>query len=372
MLINRNNYEEFFLLYIDKELSPADTEAVEAFIAANPDLAAELNLLQQSIALPETKEFTHKENLLAQNGIIPSLMEKLMLHLDGEASAVDSLLVEQVVQKDKNAAAEWTILQQTKLDKADNIVFPYKQQLYKKSTGRVVAIRWWRMAAAAIVIGFGLFTGINFLKNNNTGHSVASVPATVTPGLKNETSIDPANKTTLNTAIQPANNTTQNTPLTAAARQPQQTKANPLPPSYTQPAQKNTDVLATAQQKQNTLPTTNASPLEKINNNASNNLDMASVTPVVTNNDIAKIEVVKSNTPAAIQTNTLAINTAFNTTDEDEDDGRYAVNDESDNKRSRSKIGGFLKKIKRTIERKTNTANSDDEIKIANLSFAVH
>jgi anti-sigma factor RsiW len=40
--ITRSNYEEFFLLYVDGELSPEQCDAVEAFTALHPDLQEEL------------------------------------------------------------------------------------------------------------------------------------------------------------------------------------------------------------------------------------------------------------------------------------------------------------------------------------------
>ena len=64
MNINRNNYEHFFLLYTDNELSAADRQAVELFIKDNADLQPELEMLQQTIVQPEPINFAAKNSLL--------------------------------------------------------------------------------------------------------------------------------------------------------------------------------------------------------------------------------------------------------------------------------------------------------------------
>ena len=46
MIINRDNYENFFLLYVDGELCAADRKAVEDFAAENEDLQKELEILR--------------------------------------------------------------------------------------------------------------------------------------------------------------------------------------------------------------------------------------------------------------------------------------------------------------------------------------
>jgi hypothetical protein len=64
MDISRNNYETSFLLYLDRELGPAERLKVEKFLTENPDLQKEFELLQQTIFLPEEIVFDQKELLL--------------------------------------------------------------------------------------------------------------------------------------------------------------------------------------------------------------------------------------------------------------------------------------------------------------------
>ena len=62
--INRNNYEEFFLLYVDGELDAAQQHTVENFVQQNPDLAVELEMLLHTKLTPESISFDNKEGLL--------------------------------------------------------------------------------------------------------------------------------------------------------------------------------------------------------------------------------------------------------------------------------------------------------------------
>ena len=53
MSINKTNYENFFLLYIDKELSASDKAAVENFVQKNTEYASELASLKKAKLSPE-------------------------------------------------------------------------------------------------------------------------------------------------------------------------------------------------------------------------------------------------------------------------------------------------------------------------------
>jgi hypothetical protein len=52
MNISRHNYEEFFILYLDNELSIAERRMVEDFAEKNPDLKEEMDVLLQSKLVP--------------------------------------------------------------------------------------------------------------------------------------------------------------------------------------------------------------------------------------------------------------------------------------------------------------------------------
>jgi hypothetical protein len=63
MEINRNNYETFFLLYLDRELNPSEMSEVEKFVNDNADLQKEFSLLRQTVLIPVETEFDQKELL---------------------------------------------------------------------------------------------------------------------------------------------------------------------------------------------------------------------------------------------------------------------------------------------------------------------
>ena len=63
MDINRNHYEEYFLLYLDRELTPDEMQEVERFLRENADLKKEFDLLHDTILSPEQVIFEPKEML---------------------------------------------------------------------------------------------------------------------------------------------------------------------------------------------------------------------------------------------------------------------------------------------------------------------
>jgi hypothetical protein len=181
MNINRNNYEEYFLLYADKELSADEKSMVELFVQQNPDVAKEFLILQQLVVNPDNKiQFKDKNTLLRKEALIPSQYinennyeEKFLLYNDNEFSLSDKEEIENYVLLNPSLQNEFALLQQIKYKADESIVFPDKRQLHKKEDSvRVIPLRW-KALAAAILIGVGLWTGAGYLKKEKTKQHIS-------------------------------------------------------------------------------------------------------------------------------------------------------------------------------------------------------
>ncbi len=157
MTINRNNYEEFFLLYVDNELSAAGRVSVEAFVHENPDLEKELHMLQQSVIKPEKNIlFEHKDMLMSKaGGNCPinntNYEEFFLLYVDGELNAEDGKAVEAFASLHPHLMEELMLLQQARLDPADTISFEDKSSLYRHERDKKI---FWlpRVSVAAALL----------------------------------------------------------------------------------------------------------------------------------------------------------------------------------------------------------------------------
>jgi hypothetical protein len=159
MHINQHNYEEFFLLYIDGELSDTDRQAVEQFAQANPGFANELEiLLQMRLADDEPILFEGKESLFrteASEINLENHEEHFLLYVDNELNSVSKQKVETFVLQHPALQESFTLLKQTRLV-PETIVFPDKSSLYReeKKERPVFFMHWQRIAVAAALIGF--------------------------------------------------------------------------------------------------------------------------------------------------------------------------------------------------------------------------
>lgn len=208
MTINRHNYEEFFLLYVDHELSAGERKVVETFIRENSDLEEELVMLQQSKLKPDHGVFfENKKSLLKQssgNGLISEMNyeEFFVLYVDGELSDSEKSDVEKFIFQYPHLRQELDLLHQTSLKPDLDIIFEKKEILFRheeKPAGALI-LPWLRFSAAAAILllaGLLVFNNINHhasqtLAVDNKLHTIPpgapdkkNITSTVTPPIAN-------------------------------------------------------------------------------------------------------------------------------------------------------------------------------------------
>lgn len=165
IIINRHNYEEYFLLYIDDELTAAERMAVEEFVKMHPDLKIELEMLQQSTLQSEHIVF-HDKDLLLKNSSSKinanNCEEYFVLYGDDELNNEEKDSVEQFVYCNPQYQAEFELILSARIESERHVVFPDKSLLYRteKEDEKVFVLRWWKIAAAAVILFF--LTGIGW------------------------------------------------------------------------------------------------------------------------------------------------------------------------------------------------------------------
>ena len=197
MNINRNNYENFFLLYADNELSAIERLAVEEFVSANNDLKIELEMIQTTVLPIEEISLIDKSFLYKDIVFETQLQEKLLLKIDNELPESEVENVNSILENNYSAKAIYNLLAKTKLDKNEKIIFKEKYLLYKRERSNVVVFGLLRWAAAAILVGIALFTSVKIYNNKKDISGLTAINAV------KDTKKDVKNSEQLNTLVKP-------------------------------------------------------------------------------------------------------------------------------------------------------------------------
>lgn len=161
--IHPGNYEEFFILYMDKELNHAQMKAVDEFLLAHPGLQPEFEMLMNT-QLPMEEFSFDKEELQAHKMKLASVDEELLLYIDNELPLDKKRIVEEALASDKDYQLQHRVLLQTKSDPAEQIVYPDKKELYRHAKKIIAFKPWMRIAAAIIIIAMA---GLLYFKNTS-------------------------------------------------------------------------------------------------------------------------------------------------------------------------------------------------------------
>ncbi|HUZ57685.1 MAG TPA: hypothetical protein VMU83_02780 [Hanamia sp.] len=360
MNINRNNYEEFFLLYADNELSKTERKVVEIFVQENPDLKEEFSMWKLSVNSPdEGVKLLDKSFLLKKESSFineNNYEEIFVLYYDNELSTEQKKETENFIIENSKFKEDFELIGKAKLIPENSIVYTGKKQLYRKEkSGRKIPMILWRSIAAAIFIGFGLWITVSYFNKKEVSQSVATtknsnahkpVIKEVTPGTKSvnqkpgkeENNMASSTKTTEPSRIK-KNETEVEKPVLKEQKINEQTIANNDAKANNKPAELKINTTKTNDDSQLAA---SAKPVKDLPAIIEKNK-----TPLTDNHNAMQTPKIDTD----IQNGRPKVQTASYVSDADASNQNYVFYDVPAEEFRKSKVGGFLKKVKRVVER---------------------
>lgn len=370
-VITRDNYEAYFVMYVDEELNATERKTVEQFIEQNPDLEEELVMLQQSVLRADEHIVFEQKELLYKGDEHTFINEQnceeyFVRYGDDELNNAEKEKVEQFVYHHPQYQADFELIQQVKLVPDNTLSFPNKTYLYRteEDDNRLIAFPWWRFTAAAIAI-LVVGTLAWYIVNNTGTRDVAKG----TPSTKSTdgNTIQPE-------VISPNNNEakkgTEDNGLSV--------NETPAPVNAITGDKQPDNIVATAIHKKNIpegsnkqqssyvqqieIPTPEQDP--DIINNA-----IASRPVEVEVDKLYKTPTVKGTEITGTVAQQIPVHTVASKTNDEPDQSSVYVLNAPINK---TPLRGFFRKVSRVVEKVTNPEEGKKGVRIANLEIALN
>ena len=351
MNINRTNYEEYFLLYADNELSAQQRKGVELFVAGNPDLEEEFIMLQQSVVKPDMIEMPGKNALLKEENVDPFIdaanyEEIFILYTDNELDAEGMEQTEKFLKGNPARQHDFNLLQKVTFEPDTAITFPDKQRLYRKEEKKRVIPLAWTYLAAALLAGLGIWTAVTYLQQK---------PSKNTPEV-------------VIRKIQPEKDKTIPVEKIDDNEQPvvKDEKKETLQPAVEERLQQEHPVVVKGVdqvKKDETVQPQDTASIAVVKLKPDNGLPQQLERREPVDKSITAVSELQNNTTA----NTYAMPASY-MEESNVKSENYVFYNITAEEFKKSKIGNFLKKVKRTIERKLPLRNNS--LRLGNVEIA--
>ena len=197
MDINRNNYESFFMDYLDGEMSPDQVIRLMSFLKENPDLKTELEEFEEINIEPDKKIFESKITLKKRFVVNDSNFDDFCIaSLEGDLNEEEATLFQNWLQENPLKVKEFELYKKARII-PEKITFDFKSTLKKSSGGRIFTPKVWGYfsAAASIIILIALYIFISQPGANENTVISEIITDTTTIETKPQTSPEPQTKT---------------------------------------------------------------------------------------------------------------------------------------------------------------------------------
>jgi hypothetical protein len=179
-MINRRNYEAYFIDYYDGELRDSQKKELFSFLSENPDLKAEFERFS-NISLPKEKAYFDKEKLKRNTITLYNYKTYFIALLENDLSSEEKVEVKKFLEVHPALQKELELFRQIKVAPDSTIRFENKNTL--KRGGKVISLNTWhrlrqaygdrriyRSAAIAACIAALMFF---YFSRNESGKNVA-------------------------------------------------------------------------------------------------------------------------------------------------------------------------------------------------------
>ncbi|MDX9694293.1 MAG: hypothetical protein RBT49_00725 [Bacteroidales bacterium] len=117
--IKRNNYEQFFLDYLDGTLSKSEVNQLMSFLNSNPDLKKELDDLDFKKLMPDNSKFTKKSTLKKESILEESknnnFNEICIASIEGDLNQFQSIEFDNLIHENPQLKKHLLLFEKTKL-----------------------------------------------------------------------------------------------------------------------------------------------------------------------------------------------------------------------------------------------------------------
>ncbi|HSH19412.1 MAG TPA: hypothetical protein VLA03_03115, partial [Draconibacterium sp.] len=164
MKITRNNYEAFFIDYLEGNLDNKMVDDFIEFLQQNPDLKEELSLFENVSIEQEKITFNKKELLLKEKyDSEKEFNNTAIAELEGDISSSEKAEFEKYLLAHPEKQKEANLFKLTKLHPDQSVTFSKKHKLYHRTAGKTIFL-WSLRVAAVIIVALSVY---NFIDNSS-------------------------------------------------------------------------------------------------------------------------------------------------------------------------------------------------------------
>ena len=182
MKITRDNYEVYFLDYLEGNLDENLVDDFLEFLQQNPDLKEELSMMETAPIVPGSAVFINKKKLYKEKYDAEKEFNQAAIALiEGDISASEKAEFDAYLLKHPEKQKEVQRFQQTKLHPDKTVVFARKSKLYRRTLGKTIFM-WSSRVAAVLVLALSIYFYIDQRGENIVNQSQMAVVETEPKG----------------------------------------------------------------------------------------------------------------------------------------------------------------------------------------------